>query len=586
MEFYKILFTASSSFQERLDVKNDVRLHEHFAMELPALTRKPANDHDAQKWYYSIDQVHLAFKSTSPDSSDISNIENTFDVTLFHEPHSSLPAAGNSSWTYSFKLNEGCKSRNAMSVANEIAQNEASTIAFAEPFIEPSFNVSTTNDTYYDDLWHIENRGSFKCLGQDPPGFGTADADCAIDDAWAEGYSGDGIKIAVIDKSIYLGNHPDLQNTYVNPRDYIDNDSDVTTSNFTDPRSRPHGQACAGLIAANGNNNKGVIGVAYDAKIIPITSYYGSAHLGLQYALKVDADIVNCSWAWYGNYKQAIINDLKKCKSNGRNGKGMVIVCSAGNENFNNDTLIEKSFPAIRPEVIAVIGSEPDDYKMSPDANKEGNYWGAWGSDYGSQMDVAAPCTHLKTTNLSLTTGYDEFVDYCDTSNFISNYTYFSGTSAAAPIVCGIAALMLDANPNLTSNQLQDALESTADEVRYNYGTNGKSQKLGHGRVNAFEAVKRATDIASISEINAANNRLIIYPNPTHASYMLNVKAHNMQIERLVVFDINGKVVINMRNIGDSENTIQVPLSGLKPGIYVLNVYDNEHYESQKFIIE
>jgi hypothetical protein len=73
----------------------------------------------------------------------------------------------------------------------------------------------------------------------------------------------------------------------------------------------------------------------------------------------------------------------------------------------------------------------------------------------------------------------------------------FGGTSSATPLAAGIAALVLSANPGLSSDEVRDVLRATADKIGSGYDAQGFSQRFGYGRVNAAKAVAEAKRRAS-----------------------------------------------------------------------------------------
>ena len=119
------------------------------------------------------------------------------------------------------------------------------------------------------------------------------------------------------------------------------------------------------------------------------------------------------------------------------------------------------------------------DEKKNPGSN-DAQYW--WGSNYGPEVDVVAP-TICYSTDIIGTAGYTSG-DY---------YSTFNGTSAACPNAAGVAALILSENSSLTSDQVQEIMENSADKIEtYAYDSNGWNKHVGHGRVNAFQAVLAA----------------------------------------------------------------------------------------------
>jgi subtilisin family serine protease len=115
----------------------------------------------------------------------------------------------------------------------------------------------------------------------------------------------------------------------------------------------------------------------------------------------------------------------------------------------------------------------------------DGENW--WGSNFGPEADIAAPGVHNYTTDISGSEGYNSggTLD----GDYVSN---FNGTSSATPIVAGVSALVLSANLNLREAQVRRILKQTADKVGQVVYTNGRNDKMGHGRVNALKAVQAA----------------------------------------------------------------------------------------------
>jgi hypothetical protein len=137
---------------------------------------------------------------------------------------------------------------------------------------------------------------------------------------------------------------------------------------------------------------------------------------------------------------------------------------------------------ATHPNVIAVAASSSKD--------KVANY-----SNYGKEISISAPsssagCPGILTTDVRGAGGYNPVGDYCND---------FGGTSSAAPLVSGIAALVLSVNPNLTSGRVKTILEETARKVGAatpgEYDARGHSVHFGYGVVNAEEAVRVALQI-------------------------------------------------------------------------------------------
>jgi subtilisin family serine protease len=361
-------------------------------------------------------------------------------------------------------------------LANLLQQNKS--IDFAEPnfirFIKPH-----TNDPFYASQWAINNQGY---LG------GIIDADMDVNEAWTY-VTGAGVKIAILDEGVDL-NHPDLISNLLPGYDSTGNNSFGAPSN-----NDAHGTACAGIVAASANNNIGTVGVAYNSQIIPVRIAYensdGSWHSndswianGISFAVQNGADILSNSWGG-GSPSATITNAINNAVTNGRSGKGCIVLFSSGNNNG------EVSYPANLPNVIAVGATSPCDERKTP-TSCDGEFW--WGSNFGTGIDVVAPGVEIYTSDISGSAGYNSG-DY---------NTDFNGTSSACPNAASVVALILSAKPSLTGIEARQILENTVDKiVGYSYTSNVSGQingtwnnEVGYGRINALNAVTKALNLS------------------------------------------------------------------------------------------
>jgi len=278
-------------------------------------------------------------------------------------------------------------------------------------YVEPNYLYkphSVPNDAYFNQLWALHN------TGQNVNGFtGTLGADISAVEAWDITTGSHSVIIAVIDSGVAF-DHPDLQNNiWTNedeiPDNFIDDDGngyidDVHGYDFVNLDGNPsdysslvncngHGTHVAGTIASEGNNSIGTTGVMWSAQIMPIqifdlfqpesTSYYDFINnliiddfkiiSAIEYAVDNGAKIINCSFGG-SLYSQSQYDILSYAKD-----KGVLVVCSAGNDGSNNDFL--SLYPASHdlPNIISVAATDEDD--------KLASY-----SNYGStSVDVAAP---------------------------------------------------------------------------------------------------------------------------------------------------------------------------------------------------
>ena len=337
----------------------------------------------------------------------------------------------------------------------------------ARPDLGP---MAGTNDFYYSDQWYLNNTQQYGS-------WMTNDADIDAPEAWDHATGSSAVIIAVIDEGVDL-THEDLIGKLVPGYDATGSGSGGGPWG-----DDAHGTNVAGIAAASSNNSIGVAGVCQNCRIMPVRIAYGDGYggwvaydswiaNGITWAYLNGASILSNSWG--GGSPSTVINTaISNAKTLGRGGKGSVVVFAAGNDDTGT-----VSYPGSLSNVIAVGASNMCDQRKAPinDGCNGYEYW--WGSNYGSALDISAPGVWLDSTDIMGAAGYSAG-NYFDSMN---------GTSGATPIVSGVAGLILSLNPNLTANQVQTVLQSTADDV--NSGSYpGWDQYMGYGRVNANTAV-------------------------------------------------------------------------------------------------
>lgn len=245
--------------------------------------------------------------------------------------------------------------------------------------------------------------------------------------------------IAIIDTGVDL-THPDLQGKLVPGYDFSDNDSDP--SDYTG-----HGTHCAGNAAAATNNAKGVAGIAYNCKIMPLKIFPNATVENVIKAVKYAADhgAKVCSMSFGGAAPSQAEEDAMNYAFN----KGVLLVAAAG----NNGTT-EKFWPAAYTNVLAVAATDQNDKKASF-------------STYGDWVEVAAPGVAVRSTYMG------------------GGYANMSGTSMSCPIVAGVAAMLYSKGGlTLSAQKVRAAIEKSSDPVG-NFVTKG--------RVNLFKALNEIT---------------------------------------------------------------------------------------------
>jgi len=383
--------------------------------------------------------------------------------------------------TYVLKVDKSTE-LNGLSAANMYHQSELT--VWAEPnfiYLEGDLFNATVNDPLHSQQWAHVNTGQTVATESTPATVvATPDADMDVDLAWDIVPGGStGIIVAIIDSGVDL-DHPDLDDNLVTGEDFS-GDGDGPDA----PGDQAHGTNCAGLVAAEGNNSLGVAGISYNSKIMPLQVFNSAGSAGsadipgaIDYAWQNGADILSNSWGG-GSVSTALEDAIGRAKTNGRAGKGCVILFSSGNGGSGN-----VNYPARLADVIAVGAASMQDEKKNPGSNDR-QFW--WGGNYGADLDVVAP-TICYSTDIIGAAGYNT------TSGSTGDYyETFNGTSAACPNAAGVMALILSANSALTSDQAQTVLENSADKIDfYAYDANGWNKHTGYGRVNAYQAVLAA----------------------------------------------------------------------------------------------
>jgi subtilisin family serine protease len=183
----------------------------------------------------------------------------------------------------------------------------------------------------------------------------------------------------------------------------------------------------------------------------------------IKYATDNGADVISISLENYAD------NRNLESAVNYAYGKGVVLVTAAGNFNTSNE-----HYPASYEKVIAAGGTNHNDNRM----NFFLESFDMWIiSNYGSWLDVAAPGYYIYTTLPSYHVTYNDY-------GIEQNYDYGGGTSAACPIIAGIAALLLSQDPTLTNAELKKIIRANVDSYESEY-------YIGTGRINAYKALTR-----------------------------------------------------------------------------------------------
>ena len=352
--------------------------------------------------------------------------------------------------------------------------------------------LSLPNDPYLQYQWHLINIGQNTGSPDFAPYFGTPGEDINVSGAWDAGYTGNGVTIGIVDEGVDI-THPDLIGNVSTEIPGID-----VGGGFSDA----HGTAVAGLAAGSGNNGLGTTGVAYESEIVPIDAIPFGNDFDISIALTYqfqDIDIYNHSWGFLTPIDNPrLITDFGPLSTSalrnsvffGRGGLGSIHVFSSGNEGFvevdGGGTTSQYSGATNSRYTIAVTGVDENGksvgyaegganvlvsaptgstpFGIIRDDNLGSGIWtldleGEAGNNNSTQTPVDGNGNFF----------VDGYIDYFDTlfypgvgEDAIDYQSRFTGTSASAPIVSGVIALMLEANPNLSYRDVQHILVASA----------------------------------------------------------------------------------------------------------------------------
>lgn len=352
-------------------------------------------------------------------------------------------------------------------------------------YIEPNYKFKMSaipNDQYYYNQWYLPQVN--------------------LPQVWDTINEVPEITIAILDSGVDY-DHPDLANNiWINsnevPGDGIDNDyngykDDVNGWDFVSRSPDPspkfdsnfseagihHGTVVAGITGAIGNNGAGIAGVAWNVKIMPlrVLNSLGEGNVkavddAVKYAIANGADVINMSFVGY-DYSTILYDSLKKAYDN-----GIVIVAAAGNTtDGNNGTDLNQ----IRMYPICYDVGKQDNIILGVSATNETDRKADF-ANYGSDcVDLSAPGVKFFGTQFYYE-GRSEF------QNFYGGY--WSGTSLAAPIVSGGAALIKSIKADLSISQLYDVLIKNTDDISNLNPTYGND--IGSGRLNMLKSLNSA----------------------------------------------------------------------------------------------
>jgi thermitase len=320
-------------------------------------------------------------------------------------------------------------------------------IAHSEPDYR-TYLCDFPNDPLMTFQYYIQNTGQSIVGAQ-----GLSGADMKMIEAWTETKGSPEVVVAALDTGVDFS-HPDLQdNILSNGWDFVFDDDDPTDDHG-------HGTMVAGLLAADTNNNRGVAGLTWNCRVLPVKGIdkngqgYTSWMLeAIIWAADRGVDVINLSVGADGP-SQALEAALKYAHD-----RNIIMVSSAGNRQG------PVAYPAAYDDYVLAVAASDNNDKLASFNN------------FGPEIDLAAP-------------GISVFC--CVPLWFYGQsalpYNFFTGTSIAVPHVSALAALIRTIKPWLSADQVMDIIRMSADDINSSEHP-GRDDFAGYGRINMSRAL-------------------------------------------------------------------------------------------------
>jgi type VII secretion-associated serine protease mycosin len=275
---------------------------------------------------------------------------------------------------------------------------------------------------------------------------------------------GQGVVVAVIDTGVDA-THPDLAGQVLAGKGVT---SDAAADGRTDDNG--HGTGMASIIAGKGGGDNHELGIAPQAKILPVsngtTVHMEDIAAGIRWAADHGAKVMNISEGVEAPAEPDLVAAVKYAL-----GKDVVVVSATGNVATAGSTTVSE--PANIPGVIAVSGIA-----------KTGGFW--TGSCYGAETVLAAPSEHVVASAPKIKSS--------------NGYQLGEGTSGGSAIVSGVAALVRAKYPNLNAANVINRLISTAQDL----GTPGRDDQFGYGQIDPVKALTASVPDVAANPLLAA----------------------------------------------------------------------------------
>ena len=257
----------------------------------------------------------------------------------------------------------------------------------------------------------------------------------------------------------------------------------------------------------------------------------------------------------------------------GGTGKDIITVGSYTSKNTwidnqgNTQNLI--SFEAENTIAISSSKGPTIDGRIKPDITAPGNV-----------IVAAVNSLHMTGTNSFPSTAPTVVYAEQNSSNYVWRWAIMGGTSMAAPVVTGITALMLEADPTLTANQIKTLIRNNAYTDIHTGSV--PNNIWGWGKVDAHESVKAVALAPSSTNLEISND-IMVYPNPVQE--VINIHFNTNIKAQILLRNLNGNILINESTDTNQQGNLKVlNLNKISRGIYILTIKQEKGISNYKII--
>jgi hypothetical protein len=563
----EIYFKATATPNDVFTQIQSISLSGQIEFFYPIITKDTNLLGNEQKWRMADDLLLVTFENAFLSDASIDSFALAWGLDRFYTPSPLLPSGGR--YTYVFKINsDGGVSSSAsdfISVAKQAYLQNIGFVKEATPNLSISMpcgevdsnnlvfktysNLATcpTNDPNFNDEWNIENLGFQSSFSSNNSLVG---ADANICGCWAQGLTGQGIRIGVMSAGDFGMVHPDIGSQITQAYDCFSGPCSVVlqqpypTGIGSTLFTVFSGQQIVGISAAKSNNSYGIAGITSNASTYVYQIGYMNPILtsdivaAFHQALLDNVHLLTLNF-YYTVQDPIISNEINNHRQFGRvineSSFGTIIIASSGTYLDDIGYTVATTYPAaeIFDNVIGVIPSNPEDEIVTKYDGWQVTLAGSttdrqYNVYCGFGFDIAAPSVSLP---FPAAVGYGPPYQ-------ITIRDDGSAMECSLGTVTGIAALLLESNPLISCNDFQNIIRNGAEKVTYSY-INGQSTEFSYGRINCGN---------SLNMMSTA-----IFPTNTDAKFLwhreddkiviTHKEVNKNEICNIALIDITGRVM-------------------------------------------